>query len=92
MIIKLLIIGIILVGGVALIYPEEIIQFSKGFTLQEKTEQNFIDLKDDTIDEVEDTIDEVEDTIDEAGDTIGETFHKVGNKIENTVNNLFGKT
>lgn len=78
MIIKLLIIGIVLVAGVVLIYPEEIIQFSKGFTLQEKTEQNFIDLKDDTIDEV--------------GDTISETFHKVGNKIEDTVNNLFGKT
>ena len=78
MIIKLLIIGVVLVAGVALIYPEETIQFSKGFTLQETTEQNFIDLKDDTIDEV--------------GDTIGETFHKVGNKIEDTVNNLFGKT
>ena len=71
------IIGIVLVAGVVLIYPEEIIQFSKGFTLQEKTEQNFIDLKDDTIDEVV--------------DTIGETFHKVSNKIEDTVNNLFGK-
>ena len=78
MIIKLLIIGIVLVAGVALIYSEETIQFSKDFTLQEKTEQNFIDLKDDTIDEV--------------GDTIGETFHKVGNKIEDTVNNLFDKT
>ena len=77
MIIKLLIIGVVLVAGVALIYPEEIIQFSKGFTLQETTEQNFIDLKDDTIDEI--------------GDTIGETFHKVGNKIEDAVNNLFGK-
>ena len=78
MIIKLLIIGIVLVAGVALIYSEETIQFSKDFTLQEKTEQNFIDLKDDTIDEV--------------GDTIGETFYKVGNKIEDTVNNLFDKT
>ena len=78
MIIKLLIIGVVLVAGVALIYPEETIQFSKGFTLQEKTEQNFIDLKNDALDEV--------------GDTIGETFHKVGNKIEDTVNNLFGKT
>lgn len=78
MIIKLLIIGIILVAGVVLIYPEKTIQFSKDFTLQEKTEQNFIDLKDDTIDEV--------------GDTIGKTFHKVGNKIEDTINNLFGKT
>ena len=78
MIIKLLIIGVVLVAGVALIYPEEIIQFSKSFTLQETTEQNFIDLKDDTIDEV--------------GDTIGETFHKAGNKIEDTVNNLFSKT
>jgi len=78
LIIKLLIIGIVLVAGVALIYPEETIQFSKGFTLQEKTEQNFIALKDDTIDEV--------------GDTIGETFHKVGNKIEDMVNNLFDKT
>lgn len=53
MIIKLLIIGVVLVAGVALIYPEETIQFSKGFTLQETTEQNFIDLKDDTIDEIE---------------------------------------
>lgn len=77
MIIKLLIIGVVLIAGVALIYPEETIQFSKGFTLQETTEQNFIDLKDDTIDEI--------------GDTLGETFHKVGNKIEDTVNNLFGK-
>jgi hypothetical protein len=77
LIIKLLIIGVVLVAGVALIYPEETIQFSKGFTLQETTEQNFIDLKDDTIDEI--------------GDTIGETFHKTGNKIEDTVNNLFGK-
>lgn len=77
MIIKLLIIGVVLVAGIALIYPEETIQFSKGFTLQETTEQNFIDLKDDTIDEI--------------GDTIGETFHKAGNKIEDTVNNLFGK-
>jgi hypothetical protein len=77
LIIKLLIIGVVLVAGVALIYSEETIQFSKGFTLQETTEQNFIDLKDDTIDEI--------------GDTIGETFHKVGNKIEDTVNNLFGK-
>lgn len=77
MIIKLLIIGVVLVAGVALIYPEETIQFSKGFTLQETTEQNFIDLKDDTIDVI--------------GDTIGKTFHKVGNKIEDTVNNLFGK-
>lgn len=53
MIIKLLIIGVALVAGVALIYSEETIQFSKGFTLQETTEQNFIDLKDDTIDEIE---------------------------------------
>jgi len=77
LIFKLLIIGVVLVAGVALIYPEETIQFSKGFTLQETTEQNFIDLKDDTIDEI--------------GDTIGETFHKTCNKIEDTVNNLFGK-
>jgi hypothetical protein len=49
LIIKLLIIGVALVAGVALIYSEETIQFSKGFTLQETTEQNFIDLKDDTI-------------------------------------------
>jgi len=77
LIIKLLIIGVVLVTGVALIYLEETIQFSKGFTLQEKTEQNFIDLKNDAIGEV--------------GDVIGETFHKVSNKIEDTVNNLFGK-
>ncbi len=82
MIIKLLIIGIILVAGVALIYPEETIQFSKGFTIQEKTEQNFIDIKDDKI----------SDTISEVKDTLGEIFHKADNKIKDKINNPFGKT
>jgi hypothetical protein len=78
LIVKLLIIGVVLVGGIALIYPEETIQFSKGFTLQEKTEQNFIDLKDDTINQL--------------GNGISETLHKVNNKIQDTINNLFDKT
>jgi len=41
LIIKLLIIGIVLVAGVALIYPEETIQFSKGFYSSRKNWAKF---------------------------------------------------
>ncbi len=77
MIIKLLIIGIVLVTGIALIYPDDLIQFSKGSTLHENAEQGFSNLKDTSIDNI--------------GNSIVENFQKAGNKIENTVNNLFDR-
>jgi hypothetical protein len=46
LIIKLLIIISIVISGFVLLYPEEIIQFSKGSTIQESTEKNLMDLKD----------------------------------------------
>ena len=36
----------VLISGLVLLYPEEIIQFSKGSTIQENTEKNLMDLKD----------------------------------------------
>ena len=78
MIIKLLIIGVVIVAGVALIYPDELIQFSKGSTLQENTEQGFSNLKDTSIDEI--------------GNSFVQNFQKTGNKIENTINNMFDST
>ncbi|MCH8859562.1 MAG: hypothetical protein JRZ95_03955 [Nitrososphaerota archaeon] len=78
MIIKLLIIGIVLVAGVALIYPYDIIQFSKGSTLQENAEQGFSNLKDTSINEI--------------GNSLVQNFQKTGNKIENTINNMFART
>ena len=78
MIIKLLIIGIVLVAGIALIYPEELIQFSKGSTIQENTELGFSNLKDTSIKEI--------------GNSLAQNFQKTGNKIENTINNLFDRT
>ena len=78
MIIKLLIIGAVIVAGVALIYPDELIQFSKGSTLQENTEQGFSNLKDTSINEI--------------GNSIAQSFQKTGNKIENTINNMFDRT
>jgi len=77
MIIKLLIIGIVLVAGIALIYPEELIQFSKGSTLQENTEQSFSNLKDISIDEI--------------GNSVVENLEKTGNTIGNTINNVFDR-
>ena len=53
MIIKLLIIVIVVVAGIALIYPDELIQFSKGSTIQENTEQSFSNLKDISFDEID---------------------------------------
>ena len=78
MIIKLLIIGIVLVAGIALIYPDELIQFSKGSTLQENTEQGISNLKDTSINEV--------------GNSLVENIQKAGNKIDNTIKNIFDST
>ena len=44
MIFKLLIVGGVIISGLVLLYPEEIIQFSKGFTIQENTE-NLTEIK-----------------------------------------------
>ena len=78
MIIKLLIIGVVIVAGVALIYPDELIQFSKGSTLQENTEQGFSNLKETSINEI--------------GDSLVENFQKAGNKIKDTISNIFDST
>ncbi len=78
LIIKLLIIGIVIVAGIVVIYPDEIIQFSKGSSLQENTEQEFSNLKNTSIDEI--------------GNSIVENFQKIGNKIENTVNEIVDRT
>jgi hypothetical protein len=77
LIIKLLIIGIVIVAGIALIYPDELIQFSKGSTIQENTEQGFTNLKDTSINEI--------------GNSLVQNFQKAGNKIENTINNMFDR-
>ncbi len=78
MIIKLLIIGIVIIAGIALIYPDELIQFSKGSTLQENAEQSISNLKDASINEI--------------GNSLAQNFQKTGNKIENTINNMFDRT
>ncbi len=78
MIIKLLIIGVVIVGGIALIYPDEIIQFSKGSTLQENTEQGLSNLKDTSINEI--------------GNSLVENVQKAGNKIDNSIRNIFDST
>ena len=78
MIVKLLIIGIVIVAGIALIYPDEVIQFSKGSTLQENAEQGFSNLKDTSINEI--------------GNSLVQNFQKTGTKIENTINNMFDRT
>lgn len=77
MIIKLLIIAIVLVAGIALIYPDELIQFSKGSTIQENTEQSFSNLKDISFDEI--------------GNSVVENLQKTRNTIENTINNMFDR-
>jgi len=78
LIVKLLIIGIVIVAGIALIYPDELIQFSKGSTLQENAEQGFSNLKDISINEI--------------GNSLVQNFQKTGNKIENTITNMFDRT
>jgi gas vesicle protein len=78
LIVKLLIIGIVIVAGIALIYPDELIQFSKGSALQENAEQGFSNLKDTSINEI--------------GNSLAQNFQKIGNKIENTINNMLDRT
>ncbi len=78
MIIKLLIIGIVIIAGIAFIYPDELIQFSKGSALQENAEQSISNLKDTSINEI--------------GNSLAQNFQKTGNKIENTINNMFDRT
>ena len=78
MIIKLLIIGIVIIAGIAFIYPDELIQFSKGSALQENAEQSISNLKDTSINEI--------------GNSLAHNFQKTGNKIENTINNMFDRT
>ena len=75
MIIKLLIIGIVTIAGIVLIYPDELIQFSKGSTLQETTEQSFSNLKDSSISEIK--------------NSIAEDFQQIGNKIKNSITSIF---
>lgn len=75
MIIKLLIIGLVIVAGIAIVYPTEIIQFSKGSTIQENTEQSFSNLKDISIDEI--------------GNSLVQNLQKTVNTIENTIHNTF---
>ena len=76
MIIKLLIIGIVIVVGIALIYPDELIQFSKGSTIQENTE-GITNLKDTSVNEI--------------GNSLVQNIQKAGNKIEDTINNMFDR-
>lgn len=77
LIIKLLIVGIVIVVGIAMIYSDEFIQFSKGSTLQENTEQDFSNLKNTSIHEF--------------GNSIVQNFQKAGNKIENTITEMFDR-
>ena len=76
MIIKLLIIGIVIVVGIALIYPDELIQFSKGSTIQENTE-GITNLKDTSINEI--------------GNSLVQNIQKTGNKIKDIINNMFDR-
>ena len=78
MIIKLLIIGIVIVAGILLIYPDEIIQFSKGSTIQENAEQSFANIKNTSINEIK--------------DSLADAFQKTEKKIENTINSMFDRT
>ncbi len=61
-----------------MIYTDELIQFSKGSTLQEHAEQGFSNLKDTSINEI--------------GNSLVQNFQKTGNKIENTITNIFDRT
>lgn len=75
MIIKLIIIGIVLIAGVAVIYPDELIQFSKGTTIQENTEQGLSNLKDSSINEIE--------------NSFSKNLQDLKNTIKNTISNIF---
>ena len=73
MIFKILIIVSVLVSGLVLLYPEEIIQFSKGSTIQESTEKNLVELKEGANKETE---------------NIKQIFSEFGEKIQGNFNNL----
>ncbi len=74
MIFKLLIIVSVLISGLVLLYPEEIIQFSKGSTIQENTEKNLMDLKDGADKETE---------------NLKQIFSEFGEKIKISFNDFF---
>lgn len=74
MIFKLLIIVSVLISGLVLLYPEEIIQFSKGSTIQENTEKNIMDLKDGAYKETE---------------NLKQIFSEFGEKIKISFNDFF---
>jgi len=74
LIFKLLIIVSVLISGLVLLYPEEIIQFSKGSTIQENTEKNLMDLKDGADKETE---------------NIKQIFSEFGEKIKISFNDFF---
>ncbi len=67
MIIKLAIIGVILIAGGILIFPETIDLISNGSNISDSITYNLIDLKDDTVDNVENTIDS---TVEQVSSTI----------------------
>lgn len=75
MIVKILIIITVFVSGIILLYPDEIIKFSKGTTIKENSENDFSNIKDISINNI--------------GNSLIQNFQKVGNKIENTINNTF---
>lgn len=75
MIVKILIIITVFVSGIILLYPDEIIQFSKGTAIKENSENDFSNIKDISINNI--------------GNSLIQNFQKVGNKIENTINNTF---
>ena len=75
MIVKILIIITVFISGIILLYPDEIIQFSKGTTIKENSEYDFSNLKYIPINNI--------------GDSLIQNFQKVGNQIENTIKNTF---
>jgi len=74
LIFKLLIIVSVLISGLVLLYPEEIIQFSKGSSIQENTEKNLMDLKDGADKETE---------------NLKQIFSEFGEKIKISFNDFF---
>ena len=78
LIIKLLIIGFVIASGIALIYPDDLIQLSKGSTLQENTEQGISNLKNTSFGEV--------------GNTLTQNLQKITSTIEKTFNKIFDST
>ena len=75
MIIKIIIVGVVIIAGMALMYPNELIQFSKGSTIQENTEQGISNLKNTSFGEV--------------GNTLTQNLQKITSTIEKTFNEIF---